>query len=53
MKRGNWDPKTDAHSGECHVKVAIMWPQVKELPETRERGRTDSSLAPSQVTWPY
>ena len=39
----------DKHTqGECHVKMGVMQPQVKELPEARERSGTDPLLTPSE-----
>lgn len=37
IKREKLDAETDTHMKECHVKVEILLPQAKELPEARKK----------------
>lgn len=41
MKKGNLDKETDTHrktctQGECHMKIEVILPRAKGLPETRK-----------------
>lgn len=48
IKRRNLDAETDTQR-ECHVKIAVMLAQVKELPEaSRGLEQTDLFLMPSR-----